>query len=210
MEKVERRIIGVDPGTRVAGYGVVDIDSRGRILAVAVGAWKLPEKDTLAQRLAALAIHFRRVASAYNPQVLCIELPFVAANVRSALTLGAARGVILAEAAHHGMEVSEMSATSAKKIITGNGYSAKEKVAGALGSLLQVEFGRLPFDATDALALAYAFAFTRSGQQNVTPAGGLSGWQRLLQSEGELDGSGRRRRGKKRGAGFETFFGKST
>jgi crossover junction endodeoxyribonuclease RuvC len=153
------RILGIDPGTRVAGYGVVEVGASGEMRAVAVGAWRLNEKLPLAARLGTLALEFRRVVAAHAPDCVCVELPFVANNSRSALVLGTARGVILAEAHLHGLAISEIGATAAKKAVTADGYADKEKVARILGALLRVDFSNVPHDATDALAIAYAHAF---------------------------------------------------
>lgn len=151
------RILGVDPGTRVAGYGLVDVVGP-QIRGVAAGAWQLDGKLTLAARLAALAVQFRRVADAYEPTHLCVELAFVAENVRSALFLGHARGVILSEAYQRGMVIHEISATAAKKAIVNYGRADKAMVAAALSRLLHVSFENLPHDASDALGIAYAQA----------------------------------------------------
>lgn len=157
--KTPVRILGVDPGTRVAGYGIVEIMPDGKVRAIAVGAWRLDVKSTLAARLATLAVELRKIVSAYGPHVMCVELPFVSNNSRSALVLGAARGVVLAESYLAGLEIAEISATSAKKTITGNGYADKEQVRCMLQSLLQADLGSLPYDASDALAIAYAHSF---------------------------------------------------
>lgn len=157
------RIIGIDPGTRIAGYGIVDTHARAGPTPVAAGAWKLDtslpqQKQHLAERLANLAIELRRVLEAYKPTHLCLELSFVASNPRTALFLGHARGVVLSEAHQYRLTITEMSATSAKKMIAGNGRAGKEDVARSMGRLLGFDVAKLPFDATDALALAYADA----------------------------------------------------
>jgi crossover junction endodeoxyribonuclease RuvC len=153
------RILGIDPGTRVAGYGIVEVGPTGEMRAVAVGAWHLNAKQPLAARLGTLALEFRRVVALHAPDCVCVELPFVANNSRSALVLGTARGVILAEAHLHGLAIAEIGATAAKKAVTADGYANKEKVARVLGALLRVDFSSVPHDATDALAIAYAHAF---------------------------------------------------
>lgn len=153
------RIIGIDPGTRLAGYGVIDLKEQGhRPQAVAAGAWKLKAEQDLPARLARLAIEFRKVVELYRPTHLCIELSFLAENPRTALFLGHARGVVLSEAHQFGLNITEISATSAKKIITGNGRADKVTVAKMMSSLLGFTLEKLPFDATDALAIAYADA----------------------------------------------------
>ncbi len=158
------RVLGIDPGTRVAGYGVVEIRADGSLHALAAGAWDLPQKEPLAARLATLSIEFRRVVAHYRPQVVCVELPFVSNNARSALVLGTARGVVLSEAHQAGLDITEIAATSAKKIITGNGYAEKERVMRTLEALLGANLTNLPFDATDALAIAYAHALRRKNE----------------------------------------------
>ena len=153
------RIIGIDPGTRIAGYGVIEVlPSSSKIRAIAAGAWKLKAQDHLAARLARLAIEFRQVVQAYQPTHLCLELSFVADNPRTALFLGHARGVILSEAHQHRLIIGEISATSAKKIISGNGRADKQAIARLMSSLLGFSLEKLPHDATDALAIAFAEA----------------------------------------------------
>ncbi len=152
------RILGIDPGTRIAGYGIIDLAERGVMKAVAAGAWKLEASKELSCRLAALAIEFRRVVEAYQPTHMCLELSFLAENPRTALFLGHARGVILSEAHQSGLGISEISATSAKKIISGNGRTNKLSIAKIMSSMLGFQLNILPFDATDALAIACADA----------------------------------------------------
>ncbi|WP_397600555.1 crossover junction endodeoxyribonuclease RuvC [Silvanigrella sp.] len=152
------RILGIDPGTRIAGYGVIDLSLEGSMKAVAAGAWKLDENKELACRLATLAIEFRRVVEAYSPTHMCLELSFLANNPRTALFLGHARGVVLSEAHQSGLKISEISATSAKKIISGNGRADKSSIAKIMSSMLGFKLDILPFDATDALAIACADA----------------------------------------------------
>ncbi|APJ04145.1 crossover junction endodeoxyribonuclease RuvC [Silvanigrella aquatica] len=152
------RILGIDPGTRIAGYGVIDLPREGKMKAIAAGAWKLDANKELASRLATLAIEFRRVVDVYKPTHMCMELSFLAENPRTALFLGHARGVILSEAHQSGLQISEISATSAKKIISGNGRADKLSIAKIMSTMLGFQLDILPFDATDALAIACAEA----------------------------------------------------
>jgi crossover junction endodeoxyribonuclease RuvC len=150
------RILGIDPGSRVAGYGLVDI-LEGRIVAVAAGVWRLDGRREMHERLARLSLEFSRVVDAYCPAALCLEMAFVAVNVRSAMSLGLARGVILSQASLRGLAVHEMTASAAKKAVVGGGAD-KEHVALALEGVLGVRFEGMPLDASDALAIAYAHA----------------------------------------------------
>ncbi len=156
------RIIGIDPGTRIAGYGIIDFNLNTRPVPVAAGAWNLEmacqdkKERPLASRLATLATEFRKILDLYSPTHLCLELSFVANNPRTALLLGHARGVILSEAHQYKLTITEISATSAKKMISGNGRADKLSIAKMMSSLLGFPMEKLPFDATDALAIAYA------------------------------------------------------
>lgn len=152
------RILGIDPGTRVAGYGVVDLYPDGRIVALSAGVWRFDATLPLAARLAGLATELLRVIETYIPQSICVEQAFVAQNIRSALFLGHARGVVLAHAHQRGLAVHELSPTAVKKAVLAHGRSSKEAIAQALADILKVSFQNLPLDASDALAIAYAHA----------------------------------------------------
>ncbi|MEN9826596.1 MAG: hypothetical protein RI953_2341, partial [Pseudomonadota bacterium] len=102
------RILGIDPGTRIAGYGVVDLHPDGRVTGVSAGVWRFDAELPLYARLASLATEFVRVVEIYSPQSVCVEQAFVAQNIRSALFLGHARGVVLAHAHQNGLAVHEL------------------------------------------------------------------------------------------------------
>jgi crossover junction endodeoxyribonuclease RuvC len=153
------RILGIDPGTRIAGYGIIDCASSNKMLvAVAAGVWRLSQKAELPQRLCELSTEFERVVEIYKPTVVCIELAFVAVNVRSAMYLGHARGVLMERAFRHSLPIQEVSATEVKKAVMGYGRGNKTVVSQALSSLLKINFGELPLDASDALGIAYTYA----------------------------------------------------
>jgi crossover junction endodeoxyribonuclease RuvC len=160
--------MGIDPGSRIAGYGIIDIDEsaslhRQAFKAVAAGFWKLYTSPQLPSRLAALALEFRRVVDVYKPTHAAVELSFVAENPKTALILGHARGVILSEAYQAGLVISEISATEVKKMIAGDGRAHKKSVAQIISTLLDVDVEKLPYDATDAMAIAYAQALKNKG-----------------------------------------------
>ena len=167
------RILGIDPGTRFAGYGLIDLNA-GQFKPIAAGVWRLPAERPLCVRLGQLHLELLRLIDGYRPETLCLELAFVADNPRSALSLGHARGVILAGAHLAGLEVHEMSATAAKKSITGFGRADKSQVALSLQRLLGVDTASLPLDASDALALAYAHGL-REMQRDAGSASSSSG-----------------------------------
>lgn len=206
------RILGIDPGTRVAGYGIVDLFPDGRIAGVCAGVWRFDAELPLAARLSSLATELVRIVELYSPHSVCVEQAFVAQNIRSALFLGHARGVVLALAHQRGVAVHELSPTAVKKAVLAHGRSSKESVARALSQILKVSFENLPFDASDALAVAYAHALREKRAQTEgvpLPAGG-SGSRRDKQRAGgsrwaAADQAQKKARGK-RGQGFEIFL----
>lgn len=153
------RVLGIDPGTRVAGYGLIDLDEpTARLQGVAAGVWRFDPQLSLAARLAALALELQRVIELYSPQAVCVEQAFVAQNIRSALYLGHARGVVLAHCHRAGLDVYELAPTAVKKAVVAHGRAGKDTIAHALSNLLGIDFKNLPHDASDAMGIAYAHA----------------------------------------------------
>lgn len=150
-------VLGVDPGTRVAGFGAIVLAPDGPRL-VACGVIRTPAGAEIAVRLAHLASELRAILARVRPTVVVVEGAFAALNVRSALRIGEARGAVLATAAAAGARVMEISPASAKKALVGNGNASKEQVAAMVAVVLGVEEIDAPLDATDALALALAHA----------------------------------------------------
>jgi crossover junction endodeoxyribonuclease RuvC len=143
----------------VAGYGLIDLDqTTARLCGVAAGVWRFDPQLTLAARLSSLAMELQRVIELYSPQAVCVEQAFVAQNIRSALYLGHARGVVLAHCHRAGLDVFELAPTAVKKAVVAHGRAGKDTIAHALSSLLGIDFKNLPYDASDAMGIAYAHA----------------------------------------------------
>jgi crossover junction endodeoxyribonuclease RuvC len=150
------RILGIDPGSAVTGYGVVErID--GRLSHVAHGTMRLSSDLSLPQRLDQLYRTVTDVLAGHAPDCAAVETVFVAASPRSALVLGQARGAILAALAAGGMPVNEYAPARIKRAVTGNGRATKQQVKLMVKRLLALD--RVPAsDAADALAAAIAHA----------------------------------------------------
>lgn len=150
------RILGLDPGTRVCGYGV--IDCHGDELAyVECGVITAPQAHTMEARLGEIAKGLREVILELAPQVAAVEGVFSQMNPRSALALAQGRGMALAVLGLFGLVVATYPPATVKKAITGSGRAEKDQVA----RLVQMSIGlrSLPrIDATDALAVAIAHA----------------------------------------------------
>lgn len=145
-------IIGIDPGTRVAGFGVIERVA-GRWVHRESGVVKLPDTWPLARRLALLQSQLKPLWSRWPKAQTAVEKVFLGKNADSAFKLGHARGVCMMLAADAGSEVFEYAARSIKKSVTGSGGATKEHVAIVVCQLLGVKLTG-PFDASDALALA--------------------------------------------------------
>lgn len=148
-------ILGIDPGTRVLGYGALSWELR-RPRMLSAGVIRANARWAISRRLGHLAVELERLFAEIHPGVVVVESAFASRNVRSALRLGEARGVVLACASRAGAEVIEMAPASAKKAVLGHGGASKHQVARMVGSQLGERDLELPEDATDALALALA------------------------------------------------------
>ncbi len=147
------RVLGFDPGTAATGYGVVD-GTRSRLEAVAYGVLCVPPGADPARRLAALYRQAVAVIARYRPQAVAVEELFFNRNVRTALAVGQARGVLLLAAAEAGLPVREYGPGEVKVAVTGYGSAEKRQVQAMVRALLNLEEVPRPDDAADALALA--------------------------------------------------------
>jgi crossover junction endodeoxyribonuclease RuvC len=146
------RVLGVDPGTAVTGWGLVERRD-GRVAHLAHGAVTTHSRMTLAAKLAAIHAALAELCEFWHPDVLALEQSFVGRNVQSAFRLGEVRGVAMLAAAAAGIVVAEYSPATVKLAITGTGRAEKEQVQRAIVHELHV-VERLVPDAADALAIA--------------------------------------------------------
>ncbi|MCK4910311.1 MAG: crossover junction endodeoxyribonuclease RuvC [Thermodesulfovibrionales bacterium] len=142
-------VLGIDPGSRKCGFGVLGPD--GGYLSS--GTIVLPVKEPLHIRLRELYDELTSVIEEFRPSVAAVEKVFFAHSAKSALTLGQARGVALLAASVGGLEVREYSATEVKKAVTGYGRAEKVQVQDMVKSILGVGHGLSP-DGADAIAVA--------------------------------------------------------
>ena len=147
------RILGVDPGTIVIGYGVVEGD-RDALTTVTYGAIKCKERLPLPERLAYLFDELGKVFEEFHPDALAIETPFVGENVKSALAIGKAQAVAMLAAARRGVPVFEYPPATVKHHVADYGASSKEQMQEMVKLLLNLEEVPQPNDAADALAVA--------------------------------------------------------
>lgn len=146
------RVLGIDPGTAVTGWGVVERRA-GRVAHLAHGAVTPRARTTLAAKLAEIHGALSELCGAWRPDVLALEQNFVGRNVQSAFRLGEVRGVAMLVAAAAGIDVAEYPPATVKLAVTGTGRAEKEQVQRAIERELRVG-ERMVSDAADALAIA--------------------------------------------------------
>lgn len=146
------RVLGIDPGTMITGYGVVE-EKGEKLSALDWGVIHMAN-DPLPFRLKKIYKGLEEILRKFKPNTVAVESLFYAKNVRSALKLGHARGVTLLSAANHDIEVVEYTPLEVKQAVVGYGRAAKKQVQDMVISLLGLNNSLTSTDASDALALA--------------------------------------------------------
>ena len=162
------RIIGIDPGLRRCGWGVIESNGH-RLVYVASGVIAPPVSAPLSERLLRLHIGLSEMISRHQPEEAAVEETFVNAGARSALLLGQARGVALMTPASLGLPVGEYAANLVKKSVVGAGHAEKAQVMMMIRTLLPTSGVDSP-DAADALAIAICHAHHRTHRALVAGA----------------------------------------
>lgn len=151
---VQGVILGVDPGTTVMGFALLQTTgNKTNVIEIdTIRMTRLPDQNAKLKRIFEATVE---IVQKYNPSILAIEAPFYGKNPQSMLKLGRAQGVVIAACLHYGLEVFEYSPRKIKQSITGKGSSSKEQVAAMLHRMCSISSENIPLDATDALAAAY-------------------------------------------------------
>lgn len=149
-------VLGVDPGSRVTGYGLIRIEPSG-LEYLAHGVIRGGDKKTFSKRITEIGQGLKKIIEEFNPHTVVIEKIFLAKNADSAFKLGHARGVCMYEAVIAGLEVFEYSTREVKKGVTGSGAADKDHVQMVLAQVLGIREAMV-LDASDALAMAYFHA----------------------------------------------------
>ena len=153
------RLIGIDPGTRCVGWGVIDYDSETATLsAVDFGCIATNEKLPVKDRLRTIFEELERILARTKPQFSALEETFAGVNMKSAIAMGYGRGIALLALARANLDVLELSPRSIKQAVTGSGAAAKGRVALMVAERLGLKKAPKPEDVTDALAAAIALS----------------------------------------------------
>ena len=177
----ERIILGIDPGTKIMGYGIVKAESNNPKL-IAMGVCNFTKITDHYLRLEKIFLDTIELIDKYNPDELAIEAPFYGKNVQSMLKLGRAQGVAISAALNRKIPIFEYAPRKIKLAITGQGAASKEQVAKFLKSTLLFEEIPKNLDATDGLAAAMCHFYQRNlSSENKS----YSGWNDFLKKNPE-------------------------
>jgi crossover junction endodeoxyribonuclease RuvC len=146
--------LGIDPGIATTGYGVVREDEGGQIVALAYGALSTPKTDSLPERLLSLRRQLMKLIEEWRPAESAVEALFFATNLKTAMIVGQARGVILVTLHEAGVPIAEYTPLQVKQAITGYGQADKKQMQLTMQMLLTLDKLPKPDDAADALAIA--------------------------------------------------------
>jgi len=146
-------ILGIDPGTVIMGYGIIDT-REGEVALVDYGALDCPKRSSMGERLSFLYTELGKIIDRVRPDAVAVEQPFVAKNVKTALAIGKAQAVALLAAASGGVASFEYTPAQVKQRVANYGASSKEQIQ----EMVRIQFGLAevpqPADAADALAVA--------------------------------------------------------
>ena len=159
MTPLPIRILGIDPGLRRTGWGVIDV-AGNRLIHVACGSVATDDKAELSARLVTIYAGLVRVVDEFHPEEAAVEATFVNKDASATLKLGQARGIALLVPAQAGLQVSEYAPNLVKKTIVGAGHSEKAQIRMMIGVLLPKADPKSE-DAADALAIAVTHAHHR-------------------------------------------------
>lgn len=167
-------ILGIDPGTTVMGYGIVNV-KQGKMTLVQFGVLHLRKYPDHYDRLQKIFERLTHIIAEFGITQMALEAPFFGKNVQSMLKLGRAQGVAMAAALARQIPVAEYAPRRVKQAVTGRGAASKEQVAKMLQSILHFEEMPELLDATDAVSVAVCHYFQANSPTNSAPSGKKSG-----------------------------------
>jgi len=164
-EKKVARILGIDPGSRITGYGIIEETSRGSSKYIASGSIRV-KADSFPERLKQIFDGVAEVIALYQPTEMAIEQVFMHKNADSALKLGQARGAAICASMAVGLPVSEYAARQVKQALVGKGSADKSQVQHMVKILLCIQ-GELQMDASDALGISLCHSHYQQTEQRL-------------------------------------------
>lgn len=148
------RILGIDPGTGILGFGVIDVSAKGTLSLVDAGVIRTPVKQPDGDRLFTIYDELKQIITDTNPQLLSVEKLFFSQNVTTAMSVSQARGIVLLLGKQHGMELYEYTPQQIKLAVTGYGKADKKQMQEMVRVILKLPEVPKPDDCADAIAAA--------------------------------------------------------
>lgn len=174
---IDMKIIGIDPGTNILGYGIIEVDGK-HPRYVDMGIFDLRKIKDPFEKLANIFAGVSELLDEHRPDELAVESPFYGKNAQVILKLGRAQGAALTAAVMKGIPVAEYAPRKAKIAICGNGDASKEQVCMMIQKTLKVDLDSKYLDATDALAIALCHHYQMSNP--LAKVSGKSDWKSFL------------------------------
>jgi len=154
------RILGIDPGTGILGFGIVDFDVRGRATLVDGGVIRTPVKQADNERLLTIYEELSEIITTHKPEIMAVEKLFFSQNVTTAMSVSQARGVVLLAGEQNGLKLFEYTPQQIKQAVTGYGKADKKQVQEMVKIILRLQEVPKPDDCADALAVAITHSMT--------------------------------------------------
>ncbi len=164
-------VIGIDPGTAITGYGLVRGEPGGALEAVDWGVILTPAKTPIAERLDQIYTSLNEILKEHQPEEAAVEAIFFQKNVKTAMSVGQARGVVLLALQRAGLAASDYSPNEIKQAVSGYGGADKQQVQSMVKALLNLKETPKPDDAADALAVAICHLHTANTPARLESAG---------------------------------------
>jgi crossover junction endodeoxyribonuclease RuvC len=157
---VSIRVLGIDPGTAVTGFGIIEPTSGRPGQLIECGVIRSNPRQDVGSRLQTVYDGIKEIIERHRPSVAAVEGVFYGKNVRTTVALGQVRGVVLLAAAQAGIEVTEFPPATVKKFVVGEGGAVKDQVGYMVQQLLRLKDPPSPCDAADACAVALTYLFS--------------------------------------------------
>ncbi len=154
------RILGIDPGTGILGFGVIDAGSGNKVSLIDGGVIRTPVKQADYLRLETIYDELSQLISEHKPDVMAVEKLFFAQNVTTAMSVSQARGVVLLAGVKNGLELYEYTPLQIKQALTGYGRADKKQIQEMVRIMLRLDEAPKPDDCADALAAAICHSMT--------------------------------------------------
>tara|TARA_S200000501_G_C20787724_1_gene728003 strand:- start:101 stop:652 length:552 start_codon:yes stop_codon:yes gene_type:complete len=179
--QTEKIILGIDPGTTIMGYGIINV-SKKNIKLIQMGVLHLSKLKNHELKLKKIFERTLQLIEEYKPDELAIEAPFFGKNIQSMLKLGRAQGVAMSAALYRNIPIFEYAPKKIKMAITGKGTASKEQVAAMLKSILEIKEMPKELDASDGLAAAVCHYFQKN---TINSKKNYKGWKSFLKDNPE-------------------------